>query len=184
MPMDETDMHPSIPGNPQTILLSSLSFLCIPQILDLSTSVFAAELRRDNSVAQSSSRTRLSLLLQSPSAKFLTNPDFFTVLHSNPVRILCFFTLSCLSNRPTLFSPKSHSQMILHSSLEFKSHGFTHLRKCMEIIVGDLGAVWRVEPIFILQDFLFFFFFFSLSHTQIHYHWCKSIKYLSNGVMS
>ncbi|MEQ2272277.1 E3 ubiquitin-protein ligase HW2 [Xenotaenia resolanae] len=53
---DETDMHPSVP-----------------------------ELRRDNSVAQASSRSRISLLLQSPSAKFLTSPDFFTVLHSNPV---------------------------------------------------------------------------------------------------
>ncbi|MEQ2176815.1 E3 ubiquitin-protein ligase HW2, partial [Goodea atripinnis] len=53
---DETDMHPSVP-----------------------------ELRRDNSVAQATSRSRISLLLQSPSAKFLTSPDFFTVLHSNPV---------------------------------------------------------------------------------------------------
>lgn len=39
-------------------------------------------------MAQASSRSRLALLLQSPSAKFLTSPDFFTVLHSNPVRIL------------------------------------------------------------------------------------------------
>ncbi|XP_051560867.1 E3 ubiquitin-protein ligase HECW2-like isoform X3 [Myxocyprinus asiaticus] len=43
------------------------------------------EYRRDGVVGPTSSRSRLSLLLQSPSAKFLTSPDFFTVLHSNPV---------------------------------------------------------------------------------------------------
>ncbi|XP_044044313.1 E3 ubiquitin-protein ligase HECW2 isoform X2 [Siniperca chuatsi] len=69
LPADETDMHPSIP-----------------------------ELRRDNSVAQSSSRSRLSLLLQSPSAKFLTSPDFFTVLHSNPSAYRMFTTNTCLKH--------------------------------------------------------------------------------------
>lgn len=44
-----------------------------------------AEYRRESAVAHSSGRSRLSLLLQSPSAKFLCSPDFFTVLHSNPV---------------------------------------------------------------------------------------------------
>ncbi|XP_078099579.1 E3 ubiquitin-protein ligase HECW2 [Sander vitreus] len=66
---DETDMHPSIP-----------------------------ELRRDNSVAQSSSRSRLTLLLQSPSVKFLTSPDFFTVLHSNPSAYRMFTTNTCLKH--------------------------------------------------------------------------------------
>ncbi|XP_058473703.1 E3 ubiquitin-protein ligase HECW2 isoform X2 [Solea solea] len=67
--VDETDMHPSIP-----------------------------ELRRDSSVGQSSSRSRLSLLLQSPSAKFLTSPDFFTVLHSNPSAYRMFATNTCLKH--------------------------------------------------------------------------------------
>ncbi|XP_059183992.1 E3 ubiquitin-protein ligase HECW2 [Centropristis striata] len=69
LPVDETDIHPSIP-----------------------------ELRRDNSVAHSSSRSRLTLLLQSPSAKFLTSPDFFTVLHSNPSAYRLFTTNTCLKH--------------------------------------------------------------------------------------
>ncbi|XP_070786535.1 E3 ubiquitin-protein ligase HECW2 [Enoplosus armatus] len=69
LPPDETDMHPSIP-----------------------------ELRRDNSAAQSGSRSRLTLLLQSPSAKFLTSPDFFTVLHSNPSAYRMFTTNTCLKH--------------------------------------------------------------------------------------
>ncbi|XP_047210979.1 E3 ubiquitin-protein ligase HECW2 isoform X3 [Girardinichthys multiradiatus] len=66
---DETDMHPSVP-----------------------------ELRRDNSVTQASSRSRISLLLQSPSAKFLTSSDFFTVLHSNPSAYRMFTTNTCLKH--------------------------------------------------------------------------------------
>uniref|UniRef100_A0A8D0AWE7 HECT-type E3 ubiquitin transferase n=1 Tax=Sander lucioperca TaxID=283035 RepID=A0A8D0AWE7_SANLU len=73
---DETDMHPSIPGN----------------------SLTALSLRRDNSVAQSSSRSRLTLLLQSPSVKFLSSPDFFTVLHSNPSAYRMFTTNTCLKH--------------------------------------------------------------------------------------
>ncbi|XP_041834256.1 E3 ubiquitin-protein ligase HECW2 isoform X2 [Melanotaenia boesemani] len=69
LPGDETDAHPSTP-----------------------------ELRRDNSPAQSSSRSRISLLLQSPSAKFLTSPDFFTVLHSNPSAYHMFTTNTCLKH--------------------------------------------------------------------------------------
>ncbi|XP_037617759.1 E3 ubiquitin-protein ligase HECW2 isoform X2 [Sebastes umbrosus] len=69
LPTDETDTHPSIP-----------------------------ELRRDTSVAPSSSRSRLTLLLQSPSAKFLTSPDFFTVLHSNPSAYRMFTTNTCLKH--------------------------------------------------------------------------------------
>uniref|UniRef100_A0A3Q1GAX0 HECT-type E3 ubiquitin transferase n=1 Tax=Acanthochromis polyacanthus TaxID=80966 RepID=A0A3Q1GAX0_9TELE len=52
----------------------------------------------DGSVAQSSSRSRLTLLLQSPSAKFLTSPDFFTVLHSNPSAYRMFTTNTCLKH--------------------------------------------------------------------------------------
>ncbi|CAG04946.1 unnamed protein product, partial [Tetraodon nigroviridis] len=69
LPLDEADMQPSIP-----------------------------ELRRDNAVAQSSSRSRLALLLQSPSAKFLTSPDFFTVLHSNPGAYRMFTANTCLKH--------------------------------------------------------------------------------------
>ncbi|XP_049325705.1 E3 ubiquitin-protein ligase HECW2 isoform X2 [Astyanax mexicanus] len=70
MPSDDTDlMHHSIP-----------------------------EYRRDGAVAPASSRSRLSLLLQSPSAKFLTSPDFFSVLHSNPSAYRMFTSNTCLKH--------------------------------------------------------------------------------------
>ncbi|XP_066543425.1 E3 ubiquitin-protein ligase HECW2 isoform X2 [Amia ocellicauda] len=56
------------------------------------------EYRRDGATPPSSSRSRLSLLLQSPSAKFLTSPDFFTVLHSNPSAYRLFTSNSCLKH--------------------------------------------------------------------------------------
>ncbi|XP_061641493.1 E3 ubiquitin-protein ligase HECW2 isoform X2 [Phyllopteryx taeniolatus] len=68
-PADETDLHPSFP-----------------------------ELRRDSSAAGASSRSRLYLLLQSPSSRFLTSPDFFTVLHSNPSAYRMFTTNTCLKH--------------------------------------------------------------------------------------
>uniref|UniRef100_A0A8C9XR86 HECT-type E3 ubiquitin transferase n=1 Tax=Sander lucioperca TaxID=283035 RepID=A0A8C9XR86_SANLU len=43
-------------------------------------------------------RSRLSLLLQSPSAKFLCSPDFFTVLHSNPSAYRMFTSNTCLKH--------------------------------------------------------------------------------------
>lgn len=43
------------------------------------------EYRRDGFMGQANSRSHLVLLLQSPGAKFLSSPDFFSVLHSNPV---------------------------------------------------------------------------------------------------
>uniref|UniRef100_A0A3B3Y3G6 HECT-type E3 ubiquitin transferase n=1 Tax=Poecilia mexicana TaxID=48701 RepID=A0A3B3Y3G6_9TELE len=55
-------------------------------------------LRRENGAAQASSRSRISLLLQSPTAKFLTSPDFFTVLHSNPSAYRMFTTNTCLKH--------------------------------------------------------------------------------------
>ncbi|XP_061692905.1 E3 ubiquitin-protein ligase HECW2 isoform X2 [Syngnathoides biaculeatus] len=75
-PADESDLHPSFPD-----WLSPF-----------------AELRRENSTAQSSSRSRLYLLLQSPSSRFLTSPDFFTVLHSNPSAYRMFTTNTCLKH--------------------------------------------------------------------------------------
>ncbi|KAM3608298.1 uncharacterized protein V6R79_022760 [Siganus canaliculatus] len=57
-----------------------------------------SEYRRDSAVAHGSSRSRLSLLLQSPSAKFLCSPDFFTVLHSNPSAYRMFTSNTCLKH--------------------------------------------------------------------------------------
>ncbi|XP_061547809.1 E3 ubiquitin-protein ligase HECW2 isoform X3 [Phycodurus eques] len=57
-----------------------------------------SEYRRDSSVSHSSGRSRLSLLLQSPSAKFLCSPDFFTVLHSNPSAYRMFTSNTCLKH--------------------------------------------------------------------------------------
>ncbi|XP_012678837.1 E3 ubiquitin-protein ligase HECW2 [Clupea harengus] len=56
------------------------------------------EYRRDSAVPPSSSRSRLSLLLQSPCAKFLTSPDFFAVLHSNPSAYRLFTSNTCLKH--------------------------------------------------------------------------------------
>ncbi|KAM7407869.1 hypothetical protein PAMA_003570 [Pampus argenteus] len=60
-------------------------------------------LTRSNSMQQMeqlnrSGRSRLSLLLQSPSAKFLCSPDFFTVLHSNPSAYRMFTSNTCLKH--------------------------------------------------------------------------------------
>uniref|UniRef100_A0A4W6FSZ1 HECT-type E3 ubiquitin transferase n=1 Tax=Lates calcarifer TaxID=8187 RepID=A0A4W6FSZ1_LATCA len=49
-------------------------------------------------IAHASGRSRLSLLLQSPSAKFLCSPDFFTVLHSNPSAYRMFTSNTCLKH--------------------------------------------------------------------------------------
>uniref|UniRef100_UPI003AAA292E E3 ubiquitin-protein ligase HECW2 n=1 Tax=Centroberyx gerrardi TaxID=166262 RepID=UPI003AAA292E len=57
-----------------------------------------SEYRRDSAVGHSSTRSRLSLLLQSPSAKFLCSPDFFTVLHSNPSAYRMFTSNTCLKH--------------------------------------------------------------------------------------
>ncbi|XP_058478594.1 E3 ubiquitin-protein ligase HECW2 isoform X1 [Solea solea] len=57
-----------------------------------------SEYRRESAVAHTSGRSRLSLLLQSPSAKFLCSPDFFTVLHSNPSAYRMFTSNTCLKH--------------------------------------------------------------------------------------
>uniref|UniRef100_A0AAQ6ABV0 HECT-type E3 ubiquitin transferase n=1 Tax=Amphiprion ocellaris TaxID=80972 RepID=A0AAQ6ABV0_AMPOC len=72
-----------------------------PQGLTRSNSIQQMEQlnrRRDSAVAHSSGRSRLSLLLQSPSAKFLCSPDFFTVLHSNPSAYRMFTSNTCLKH--------------------------------------------------------------------------------------
>ncbi|XP_038605658.1 E3 ubiquitin-protein ligase HECW2 isoform X2 [Tachyglossus aculeatus] len=57
-----------------------------------------ADFRRENVVPQSTSRSRLTLLLQSPPVKFLISPDFFTVLHSNPSAYRMFTNNTCLKH--------------------------------------------------------------------------------------
>uniref|UniRef100_A0A7N8X8V3 HECT-type E3 ubiquitin transferase n=1 Tax=Mastacembelus armatus TaxID=205130 RepID=A0A7N8X8V3_9TELE len=57
-----------------------------------------SEYRRESAVAHGTGRSRLSLLLQSPSAKFLCSPDFFTVLHSNPSAYRMFTSNTCLKH--------------------------------------------------------------------------------------
>ncbi|KAL6485115.1 hypothetical protein MHYP_G00071600 [Metynnis hypsauchen] len=57
-----------------------------------------SEYRRDSSMAPTNSRSRLALLLQSPGAKFLSSPDFFTVLHSNPSAYRLFTSNTCLKH--------------------------------------------------------------------------------------
>ncbi|XP_066542739.1 E3 ubiquitin-protein ligase HECW2 [Hoplias malabaricus] len=57
-----------------------------------------SEYRRDSSLAHTSPRSRLALLLQSPGAKFLSSPDFFTVLHSNPSAYRLFTGNTCLKH--------------------------------------------------------------------------------------
>uniref|UniRef100_A0A8C1HGV1 HECT-type E3 ubiquitin transferase n=1 Tax=Cyprinus carpio carpio TaxID=630221 RepID=A0A8C1HGV1_CYPCA len=44
------------------------------------------------------SRSRLALLLQSPGAKFLSSPDFFSVLHSNSSAYRMFTSNTCLKH--------------------------------------------------------------------------------------
>ncbi|XP_068185417.1 E3 ubiquitin-protein ligase HECW2 [Antennarius striatus] len=57
-----------------------------------------SDYRRDGPIPHTSGRSRLSLLLQSPSAKFLCSPDFFTVLHSNPSAYRLFTSNTCLKH--------------------------------------------------------------------------------------
>lgn len=98
MPSDDTDlMHHSIPGTRMEtrrrtliqytdfheahILLWYKMNTAFQDVLSC-----CPENRRDGALGTANYCSRLSLLLQSPSAKFLTSPDFFSVLHSNPVR--------------------------------------------------------------------------------------------------
>ncbi|XP_026886010.2 E3 ubiquitin-protein ligase HECW2 [Electrophorus electricus] len=59
---------------------------------------YIPEYRREMAAGPASSRSRLSLLLQSPSGKFLTSPDFFSVLHSNPSAYRMFTSNTCLKH--------------------------------------------------------------------------------------
>ncbi|XP_039611823.1 E3 ubiquitin-protein ligase HECW2-like isoform X1 [Polypterus senegalus] len=68
----------------------------------------APEYRRDGTLPASSSRSRLSLLLQSPTVKFLTSPEFFTVLHSNPSAYRMFTNNTCLKHMITKVRRDTH----------------------------------------------------------------------------
>ncbi|XP_052004538.1 E3 ubiquitin-protein ligase HECW2-like [Xyrauchen texanus] len=56
------------------------------------------EYRRDSFMGHTSSRSRLALLLQSPGAKFLSSPEFFSVLHSNTSAYRMFTSNTCLKH--------------------------------------------------------------------------------------
>uniref|UniRef100_A0A671M5H6 HECT-type E3 ubiquitin transferase n=1 Tax=Sinocyclocheilus anshuiensis TaxID=1608454 RepID=A0A671M5H6_9TELE len=72
--------------------------VCLLQSKSIKMLSSLSEYRRDGVVGPTSSRSRLSLLLQSPSAKFLTSPDFFTILHSNPSAYRMFTSNTCLKH--------------------------------------------------------------------------------------
>ncbi|XP_069589989.1 E3 ubiquitin-protein ligase HECW2 isoform X2 [Ranitomeya imitator] len=67
-----------------------------------------ADFHRENALPHSTSRSRLSLLLNSPPVKFLTSPEFFTVLHSNPSAYRMFTNNSCLKHMITKVRRDTH----------------------------------------------------------------------------
>ncbi|KAM9031815.1 E3 ubiquitin-protein ligase HECW2 isoform X3 [Sarcophilus harrisii] len=67
-----------------------------------------ADFRRENVLPHSTSRSRLTLLLQSPPVKFLISPEFFTVLHSNPSAYRMFTNNTCLKHMITKVRRDTH----------------------------------------------------------------------------
>ncbi|XP_063790208.1 E3 ubiquitin-protein ligase HECW2 isoform X2 [Pseudophryne corroboree] len=67
-----------------------------------------ADFRRENALPHSTSRSRLSLLLNSPPVRFLTSPEFFTVLHSNPSAYRMFTNNTCLKHMITKVRRDTH----------------------------------------------------------------------------
>ncbi|XP_072835647.2 E3 ubiquitin-protein ligase HECW2 [Pogona vitticeps] len=67
-----------------------------------------ADFRRENVLPHSTSRSRLTLLLQSPPVKFLISPEFFTVLHSNPSAYHMFTNNTCLKHMITKVRRDTH----------------------------------------------------------------------------
>ncbi|XP_058436323.1 E3 ubiquitin-protein ligase HECW2 isoform X3 [Marmota monax] len=68
----------------------------------------SADFRRENVLPHSTSRSRLTLLLQSPPVKFLISPEFFTVLHSNPSAYRMFTNNTCLKHMITKVRRDTH----------------------------------------------------------------------------
>ncbi|XP_056376501.1 E3 ubiquitin-protein ligase HECW1 isoform X3 [Hyla sarda] len=56
-----------------------------------------SELRRDSTLSPINSQ-KITLLLQSPAVKFITNPEFFTVLHANYSAYRVFTNSTCLKH--------------------------------------------------------------------------------------
>uniref|UniRef100_A0A8C3MIH5 HECT-type E3 ubiquitin transferase n=1 Tax=Geospiza parvula TaxID=87175 RepID=A0A8C3MIH5_GEOPR len=67
-----------------------------------------SDFRRENVLPHSTSRSRLTLLLQSPPVKFLISPEFFTVLHSNPSAYRMFTNNTCLKHMITKVRRDTH----------------------------------------------------------------------------
>ncbi|XP_061859032.1 E3 ubiquitin-protein ligase HECW2 isoform X3 [Colius striatus] len=67
-----------------------------------------ADFRRENVLPHSTSRSRITLLLQSPPVKFLISPEFFTVLHSNPSAYRMFTNNTCLKHMITKVRRDTH----------------------------------------------------------------------------
>ncbi|XP_060129144.1 E3 ubiquitin-protein ligase HECW2 [Zootoca vivipara] len=67
-----------------------------------------ADFRRENVLPHSTSRSRLTLLLQSPPVKFLISPEFFSVLHSNPSAYRMFTNNTCLKHMITKVRRDTH----------------------------------------------------------------------------
>ncbi|XP_078536547.1 E3 ubiquitin-protein ligase HECW2 isoform X2 [Lissotriton helveticus] len=67
-----------------------------------------ADFRRENALPHSTSRSRLSLLLQSPPVKFLISPEFFSVLHSNTSAYRMFTNNTCLKHMITKVRRDTH----------------------------------------------------------------------------
>ncbi|XP_061412836.1 LOW QUALITY PROTEIN: E3 ubiquitin-protein ligase HECW2-like [Lethenteron reissneri] len=66
--------------------------------------------RRDSAPAgHHMMHTRMSLLLQSPAVKFLSCPDFFTLLHSNPSAYHLFANSTCLKHMISKVRRDSHN---------------------------------------------------------------------------
>ncbi|XP_067601948.1 E3 ubiquitin-protein ligase HECW1 isoform X3 [Pseudorca crassidens] len=61
------------------------------------TSQSSIDLRRDGSLSPVNSQ-KITLLLQSPAVKFITNPEFFTVLHANYSAYRVFTSSTCLKH--------------------------------------------------------------------------------------
>uniref|UniRef100_A0A673G4J7 HECT-type E3 ubiquitin transferase n=1 Tax=Sinocyclocheilus rhinocerous TaxID=307959 RepID=A0A673G4J7_9TELE len=89
-----TWQRPTAPPAPQVLQRSN----SIQQMEQLNRRSVTHEHNIHISVCLHHSRSRLSLLLQSPSAKFLTSPDFFTILHSNPSAYRMFTSNTCLKH--------------------------------------------------------------------------------------
>nr|KAF6469540.1 HECT, C2 and WW domain containing E3 ubiquitin protein ligase 1 [Molossus molossus] len=64
---------------------------------DTESSQLSLDLRREESLSPLNSQ-KITLLLQSPAVKFITNPEFFTVLHANYNAYRVFTSSTCLKH--------------------------------------------------------------------------------------